>query len=503
MLNKKIFLSNNTEVCIQINAPIYFENEKKVVFGFPFNYEKINQKESLNNLTENLKGYWLILLIHEDRIEIITDILGGVRVYYTEKENHIIVSDDYLFLEEKTNNKKVNTVEIEYWKKHGFTTGKGTFLENIKKVSPASILRITTKGLSESTYFKDLNRISNANKHAEYIHNDLKDTFSKIKDLDKKVILLFSGGKDSCLLLQYLLKANIDFIPIFFKTNPLYETTAGDLNRAKNVASKLNLKLTEIEIDLSKISIEEKQEIIKQQTLDKHYSLLHYYGMKKINEIYGNEVIVINGQSSDSILSFGPSENSKMSYFRRNIMYFPKSFISKIGLLLLCLKTRKRFRLPKSSEERLVSLFDEYKYTRVIETGKSKKYLSYIKKYLNSKTEEFDSYFSKEMYSKILSFSQGSDNQVVVKSAFFHNLDVIMPFATPSIIYSTILYKNEKLEINEPKYCIHQILSDYFQFNYDELIKHSKSVNKAKGIKNESLVEMTLLFDNFIFNRYN
>jgi hypothetical protein len=503
MLYKKISLSNNTEISIQIQAPIFFENSERIVFGFPFNYDLISQNSHLKNLTENLKGYWLMILIKEDGIEIITDILGGVRIYYTKNDTQIIISDDYLYLEKEFKDKKINFLEIEYWKKHGFTTGQGTFLEGIKKVSPASILKISSGGVTESTYFMDKKRIPDAIKHAECIHEDLKDTFENIKKLNKKVVLLFSGGKDSCLILQYLLKGNIDFIPVFFKTKPLHTTTAEDLNRAKNVAAKLNINLTEIEVELSNISVKEKCEILKEQILDKHYSLLHYSGMKKIKDIYGEDVIVINGQSSDSILSFGPSENSTMSYFRRNIMYFPKSLTSIIGLLLLCIKTRNRFRLPKSKDERLVSLFDEFKYTRVIEVSKSNEYMTYINKYLITKTKELNSYFSKEMYSKILSFCQGSDNQVVVNSAFFNKLNLVMPFATPSIIYNTIVYKNEKIEIKNPKYSIDIILRDFFQFNYSDLIMHSNSTKEVKGVENKSVEEMEFLFEDFISNRYN
>ena len=469
MYSKTILLKTR-KVTFRLSKPPYLEKNNSAIFGNPINFNEASFLMGNAELGNKIKGYWLKIDFNKDELKITNDILGGYRVYYFTKENHTYISDDYQFILKNFDNKPIkNKTEYDYWQKHSFTTGQATFIQDLFKISPASILVINNHNFKETTYFKDLMRAADKDKHQKLIHEDLLETFKSIKLSSKKIILLFSGGKDSCLLLQYLLHYNISFIPVFLKLNPISTFGASDIGRVRAISKKLDLKLDEVEINISKITKEEKQEIINRQLFDRHYSLLHYLGCKEIEKKYGSSCLIINGQSSDSILSFGPSEESLMSYFRRQIMYKPKTLISKLGLILLILKTKRVFKLPVNDTERLIALFDEYKYTRVIDEKKGKNYFNYIKTYVIKKTQHLVSFQSKEMYVKILSFSQGSDNQIVINSSKKYNLTTIMPFATPKIIYSTIRYKNESLEIKKPKYVIESILVDEFSFYYKKL----------------------------------
>ncbi|APY08482.1 hypothetical protein BWZ20_09300 [Winogradskyella sp. J14-2] len=470
MFSRKIRLLNKI-VYIELSEAPFYELKDSLIFGFPINLEDsfFNLKNEV--LGNKLKGYWLKIDFTDNKITITNDILGGYRLYYYEVANKIYVSDNHFKILEKLERSAIikNKIEYDFWLKHRYTTGKSTFIEGLNKLSPASILEILDYDIYEKTYFKDIIRKSNPENHKNQVHKDLLETFAKIKKSTNKVILLFSGGKDSCLLLQYLLYYKIPFKPVFLKLNPISKFGLNDIKRVRAVAKELELDLDEIEIELSVISKKQKEDIVEKQLFDRHFSLLHFIGSKAIREKYGKECLVINGQSSDSILSFGPSENSTMSYFRRHIMYKPRTIISKLGLLLLILKTKKKFRLPKNKDELLFALFDEYKYTRVIDNNTSKEYVNYINDYINTKTKKLESFHSKEMYVKILSFCQGSDNQVVVNSSKANNLLTIMPFATPNIIYETIELKDENLEIRKPKYVIEQILENQFSFYYNNL----------------------------------
>ena len=63
------------------------------------------------------------------------------------------------------------------------------------------------------------------------------------------------------------------------------------------------------------------------------------------------------------------------------------------------------------------------------------------------------------MYSKIIGFLQGSDNQVVIKAANYHGIKiVIMPFASSKFIYNVVQYKNNFLEVIKPKYFVRSLL---------------------------------------------
>lgn len=493
--NKKINLGI-TKITINISCQPFFESKNVIVFGYPINFNKSLINFSNLEFGNTVKGHWLKIDLSEDAVNVTTDILGGFRVYYCQIDNEIIISDDYKCILSHYNKKPVlNVIEYDFWLKHGFTTGQSTFVDNLLKVSPACTLILKDNLAVEESYFLNKERTPDITLHKNLIHQDLLNTFKNIKDSNKKVILFFSGGKDSCLLLQYLISLKIPFTPVFLKLNPISRFGADDIEKVRAISKELNIDLDEIEIKLSQVTKQEKEDIVSNQIFDKHYSLLHYLGYREIRKKYSEKCLIINGQSSDSILSFGPSENSLMSYFRREIMYKPNTLVSKLGLLLLIFKTKRVFKLPKLDLERLTALFDEYKYTRVIDKTRSKAYLFYLDKYILKKTKHLTSFSSKEMYVKILSFSQGSDNQVVVNSSKKYNIDTIMPFATPEIIYSTIKYKNESLEIKKPKYVIDNILKDEFSFFYDELdLNNVDTKDLIINQNNEYSDEMESLF---------
>lgn len=480
--SRKIILYFSQKPCMQ--------NNKVLVFGNPLHLSKNDLELKATDFGNTIKGYWLRIQISLNTIEITNDILGGFRVYYVATKDEIIFSDDYNFVLEKSKLPLVkHDIEYDYWAKHRFTTGGATFIKGLNKISPASIFTINSNGFSEITYFKNIVRNSNRTLFQKSLHKDLENTFTALKKSSKQHILLFSGGKDSCLLLQYLVRLNIPFKAVFFKLNPINNDALDDLLKVRAIAKQLSITVDEVEITLNELTEKQQELIVNNQLFDKHFSLLHYLGTEKLIEKYGDNILIINGQSSDSILSFGPSERSLMSYFRRNILYKPTNIISKIGVFLLNVKTKGKYRLPNNQKESLLALFDEFKYSRVIDTRLSEAYYLYLQKYIEEKCNVLSSYTSKEMYVKILSFCQGSDNQVVINSGRVFNTLVIMPFSTPNFIYSTLLNKEDNLEIKNPKYVINDILINEFNFNYNTLNTHSEKSSVTIPIDNSTKIE--------------
>ena len=490
MFNKKIKIKDRI-IEIAIFDKVFCKDKNNIIFGFP-----LISKDSLlksKKFSKNTKGIWAKINIKNNEVKITTDILGGFRLYYTKKENMIFISDQYDYLITKQNQKlSINNQEYTFWKKHRYTSGGSTFFNIIKKINPASSLTITKNQIIEDSYFNDIFREKNITKHSQKIDDDLEDTFLKIKKIPKKKVLFFSGGKDSCLLANYLIKNEIDFSAIYLHFE--YDNVEDELKKVKLTSKKIGFKIEIIKIKENEIDKKLENEILKKQLFDRHISKIQYYGCKIIQKKYGNDVLLINGQSSDSILSFGPSENTLMSYFRRKIMYFPESIISKIGLLLLIIKEKTRFYLPKNEAEKLYALFDDYKYTRVIKSNLDKEYHQYFQDYLSEKTKGLHSYHSKEMLCKILSFCQGSDNQVVINSAKHFNLKVIMPFATPKIIYSTIKFKDDYFESKKPKYVVDKILENKFNFTIKS--------NFELGFLNSIIFNSKNIVDNNYLKKY-
>ena len=61
---------------------------------------------------------------------------------------------------------------------------------------------------------------------------------------------------------------------------------------------------------------------------------LHFIGVKKIKDLYGKDILIISGQSCDSIISFGPSQYTISNFIARYLIHFPNNFISQIFIKL-------------------------------------------------------------------------------------------------------------------------------------------------------------------------
>ena len=475
----------------------YYNEKDCFFFGFPYNLNEILSIE-LPEIGNSLKGYWSRFIIREDSIEITQDIVGGYRLYYASVDNQTIISNNYQYIIDNLNLEvKIDDLEFEYWKKHRYTTGSRTFIEKLHKIPPASIWTFNDKGIQISSYFKELNRVSNASKHTEKIDIDLSSTFKNILQLKIKVILFFSGGKDSTLLLKYLIDYNIDFDLVYFQMLPESVFGTVEKNRAINTATSFNREVKIINIDVENVDNDLINEIVKLQLFDRHFSMLHYLGLKKLKELYDKQVILVNGQSSDSILSFGPSEETVKSLLRRLMLYYPQNIIAKIGVLLANKTLKIHLRTPKTQLENFLALYDESKYIRAIDLNKKSNYYDFLTKKIKPIILNHISIETIDMLIKINTFLQGSDNQVVINSAKHNGFNkLIMPFATPEIIYSTILYKDNWKEIWQPKYVIKKLTpkvkSDKTKLNIIE-IKENKGLSSNVYDK----------FDNYFYNSIN
>ena len=461
MFEKKVSLGH-TEIIISIFDSAFIEKEDERFFGFP-----IGDLES--NDYSDIKGSWLKLIIKENKVEVVTDIIATYRMYYIEINEKVYISDDYKFLLDKLPHYEINSIEYNYWGKHDHTTGGDTLFKGLKKFRPATINTFKDSSYQVDLYFKNLEEQQNNQLHTKKVFEDLDETFNTLKKTNKKIVLMFSGGKDSCLLAQFLKKYDIDFTPIFLKIEPTYNQAFLDLQKVKQVSKAIDIDTKIIKVKIDAFEAQESNKIHELQLMDKHFTPVHFKGVEEIINNFGKDVLILNGSTSDSIFTYGPSESSRISFLRRNIMFNPKAIISKIAVALLNIKTKKRFRIGKTIDEQLLALMDEYKYCRVLDSDESEEYYSYLLEKLSFSREKLSEYNSLEMYAKNLTFLQGSTQQIVHNSCKYHGVKYIMPFASPQIIYATMANRDRKLEINKPKYCVERILKDKFNFDYNQV----------------------------------
>lgn len=456
MFEKELFL--NKKVFFRINENPLFEKENKFVFGFPLinSIDKISSdKEVLNTIS----GRFCLIEIKDNQLFISTDITGGFRLYYIETDDTIYFSDDFHFLVQFVGLQNLNQdkVQIEYYKQHRYTLGDKALFKEIKKVIPAAYYKLTEKEFFVDTYFKfNLKKSVSQKEYFNKVFDSLNKTIEFIKEQSKenRVFLSFSGGLDSTLLAMLLKNQKIAFTAVFFNSNPSYKANLSDLQRAKFFANKYDIPIEIIDVDLENDA--DLNEIVQLQLLDRHFSLLHYAGHKLLVSKYGKNIIIINGQSSDSIFSFGPSKEDINDFIRRYILYFPKGIMYYLFVLLINFIKKNNFKKKHTVDDNNLRIIEEDQYF-FLRKEKSTCVLSDYSPLLVRILDKSSSYDCSMMYLKVFSFLQGSDNQVLFNSTRNLACNLILPYTTTEIIYSTIINKNNFVELFSPKYILKNI----------------------------------------------
>lgn len=399
--------------------------------------------------------------ISEKKTVISTDIFGGNRIYYFSDGRNVTITDNIFryFSEEELNNLTIDPNEKHYFNKHGYTSGFGTVYKEIKKTPPCSSLIIDTNGLmlKSNWNFQHIENIPDRDSFVKEVHESVLKELSVLRGVDRPVVLCFSGGVDSSYLEVVLQELNIDHMLVFFKDASV-AANRKEIAKAREKAQSFGKKLVEIDIR-GKHDVKIEEELRKFNYFDRHYGRLHMYGVREISNRYKNAIIV-NGQNSDSILSFGPSEDKMSSYVKRYFIYGRNRILKSLYGNIIGALFRRKLRIP-TDEERPHALFDNFKYCMLLENERPE-YCQWRKEMVET-IIEFNRVGSDMNQTftclKLYSHTHSADAQIVTQSAKMNGLDLLMPLSTPRFIELTLRYKQDEIELANPKY----VLKDYLQ----------------------------------------
>lgn len=462
LLRKKLYKKKiNLEkfnINLDIRSNLFINKNKIIFFGNPIyhNFDYLNRHNIFKEI-KNIKGYFLILIKEKNNIFLINDILGNFRCYYFKKKNEIYISNYFTnFLNKKP--KKYNLHELNFWKKKGYTSGDETFYKGLKKIPPNSIFNISNK-LSIKSYFGLIKKINYNYNHECFVKQKLIESLNILKKNKKKIILLFSGGLDSTSLALLMKRLKIKFIPIYFKTIPdTYESDKG-LELVKRIGKviKIKPKILKIKLKTEKNTI---SKISKFMHFDSHTSIVQFKGMKKILSIYGKNIQIISGQSSDSIFCFGASTNS-LSHIIIRVMYiFKISLLYRFVKIMLEKKYKKKLMIPTNDFEKKYYFYNSFFYYpfKIYEKKDDNYIKKKIYKLLNNK--EFDKRFD-YMRLKIFGFLQGPDNMVLIQAGNSINFyNIFLPFADAMIIENTCTNQSIIKNLFFPKYEVRNLIKN-------------------------------------------
>jgi asparagine synthetase B (glutamine-hydrolysing) len=327
---KKIDI-NNDILNIEFYGNIYHSKETFKLLV------QVKNKDELIEVAKKIPGVWFIKAKINNETILISDIVGGLRVYYTIKDNKLYLFT--VFSEKPYKKIEIHKEEELFWKRHSYTTGIGTLDKRVYKFPPASYIILTNNEVVEkldyrkfNIYLDDIDNTPNDKKLKDNIFSDLEETIKALKG--KTVLLAWSGGLDSNLLVILLKEYKIDFIPYYLSFYPKDNDFLSDDYKVEKMSKILGIEPFMINIDLKTLDIDSK--IIKDNLNDKHWGfylfgdlpvrkMLQSYNLKK------EDIVILSGQSSDSIFTWGVRWKAFGGVLQRYLIikFLEKSLITK------------------------------------------------------------------------------------------------------------------------------------------------------------------------------
>ncbi len=489
LFNKKIKFKNYL-IEIKLKKK-FFSINNRYYFGYPIGEKKLFKSKNLSFQCRNLSGYFFIIEINKDRINFYTDIVGNYRVYYYQEKNYILVTDDLnsILKKKKKNFFKLDKNGFNFYKLKNYTPGNKTFLNGIFKFQPGSIFSIKNSGdLFSKRYYLNYKNIPNFRILKNEFDENFRNQFQLLKN--NKVVLFFSGGRDSLLIFKYLLQMKIDFECVFYDTKTS-SVISNSTMFVKNICKKNDIKLRIIKIPLGMKSDFNKF-LFSEMLFDYHYSFLHFTVFKKLKKIYNCNTIFLSGQSCDSILSFGPSAYTVSNFIARFINLYPTNLLSKIFCIIINLKFNNNISVSKNLKNFYVNFYNSFYYYS-IQCKNNRMLKNYSLKIINDLKINNYQFISKKMYLKCHGFLQGPDNQVLIKTANYFNFNkIILPFANYQIIKTVSKNYNFRTDLIFPKYIVDYLLLNKFNMSKKFFLKNLLIKNK-KSYK----LNLTIINSNF------
>jgi len=210
-----------------------------ILLGCPMSDESMCPDTPTSEYALRTPGHFAVIRMTDQAVELTSDICGGYRLYYAHSNGTLHISDNYEWLAGRIGLDKLTTNEHEerYWQRHGYTTGAATLLNGICKLPPASVTTIDDGNFARYSYLPDDDNDPSVSDHDAHIESALLECCASLRLQPNPVILLFSGGADSCLLAQMLKLTEVSFDAVTLALNPAYPENAADCERARRSAA--------------------------------------------------------------------------------------------------------------------------------------------------------------------------------------------------------------------------------------------------------------------------
>jgi asparagine synthase (glutamine-hydrolysing) len=463
------------------NQPYYFKN-----FVLSFNGEIYNYIEIKNRLIskgysfvtssdteviiklfdlkgvdsfKELSGIFSISLydLKLKKLYLVRDIVGVKPLYYNFDSNtkKFIFSSLINSILINLKNKQLNYDALNSYSNFNRNDYRETFFKNIYKVLPGELIEVCNENYKRT---KILNFEFNRDKNEIELTKDISKNFSNQFLSDVPVALSLSGGYDSNIILQELLKnkgTNFTNYSVTFKNSTKFNE---DHDVAKKISNYYGVKFNSIEVSSQdfKDNAEKIVDIVEEPTGNQ-------------NSI--SNIILSNNVSEKVLFSGDGGDEVFTGYNRYRSIYILSLFIR------LNFFKNKNFKVKNKNINRLNIKDSRNLYLSFSEQNIFNNAKNVYKNFKLIKDKDLD---------QILNHTLNLDNYPNLSNAMFHDLDTWVP--NDILIRNDKIYSNKGIEARVP-FLDKNIIEDYLMLkdfkkyglffkSKNILIKNYKNLNK-------------------------
>lgn len=270
---------------------------------------------SFNVLIPLLTGHYIAALIKDSKLcKLAVDFYGHMGAYLQENDDSYVITDDIRSIH-FNKNFELDRFQIRHFVDKGYCWESGTFIKQLRKVSPTVVYIIKENGIVQDflpfpTFIKD-----------GTLHDCMSKTLQSIVNNCGKVGLFFSSGVDSSYIREVAFRNGIEIKPFqHYMKNPRYFATEEDLD----LSMRLNFDRNDIEVcgleDADSFFKKKIATTIRLLPFDFHPAIIqsHVYPIAK-EEGYS---MMISGQNSDSVYALAATHHIPLSTTIKKLLSF-------------------------------------------------------------------------------------------------------------------------------------------------------------------------------------
>ncbi|MDA3890309.1 MAG: asparagine synthase-related protein [Salinivirgaceae bacterium] len=314
----------------------YFEKEQLTDY-----FKNITTYKTFIAAVKNCNGIFTIVIHKDEEIWCAIDRCATFPLFYFEKDNGWLLTDNYEFVKESKDNFKIDSFQLNVYKGFGHTFGNETLINDVFQVQCAQAIKLSKDGQKEALFYHSFSRIEFVKDSHENLLNKgvelFEESFSRlIKSLNNRTAVIpLSGGFDSRMIAAGLKKQGYEKVICFTYGK---KENNNEYNLSKKVAHQLGFTWIFVEYNSTLFQnyseTKEFQEYMHYMChLGSMFYLQEYFAVKylKDNNLVPDDAVFLPGHSGDLL---GGSQLIKAFDKGIKVKDIPAKFIQKKNIFM-------------------------------------------------------------------------------------------------------------------------------------------------------------------------